>query len=423
MNYPACALATSLILLGIGCGGTDAGGERGADADGVLVSMRGRSITEANFKEEMNKISPFAQNQFSGAEGKKRMLDRMIQNEILYMAARDKGYQNSPEVRDQLEEYERNLLIREYYRSEVQERVAVDDDAIRNFYDVNPDKYTEKARVKVRHILSKSAETASELRSRAVAGNDFKALAREHSTDKLSAKRDGLLGNIIQNGYIPTIGKDDAIQDVLFSMSAQEISEPVQSKKGYHLFLVEERTEARTKPIQEVEELIRGELKRQLLSDAMDDQLEQLKDHYQVKVFVEKLGDDNTPATGEFEFKLENVEEESPGADEIPPGHGAVDARRLLQLASSERDPHTAIRTYSAILKQFPGDPLAYKAQFMIGFIESEQLENNVAAISAFRRLLKNYPECELAESARYMIAELGRDETSLLDMSHTATG
>ncbi len=393
----------------VGCGNQSESSTETSEK--VLVSMKGLQITETDFAAEVNKISPFAKNQFSGAEGKRRMLERMVQNELLYTAARAKGYQNSAEVREQLEEYERNLLIREFYRSEVQERVVVDEAAIAGYYDENREKYVEKARVKVRHVLCESPEAADAIREELVSGADFRAIAREKSKDKLSSRRDGLLGNIIQNGYIPTVGKDEAIQEILFAMEEGEISEPVKSRKGFHIFLVEERTEGRTKDLEEVQDLIKGELKREMLGAAMEATLEELHATYAVEYQDAAIEGAEDPDTGEFEFELEG--EQGSADEEQDEARAPRSIEGMLQAAAEQRDPKAAIESYEQILQRFPDDPAAYKARFMIGFVCSEQLSDVDRAVAAYKTVLEDYPDCDLAESARYMIGELEGENTS----------
>jgi peptidyl-prolyl cis-trans isomerase C len=373
--------------------------------------MRGTSITEADFQAEVNKISPFAKTQFAGPEGKRRMLDRMVQNEILYLAAREKGYQNSSELQQQLRDYERNLLIREYYKNEIQDRVETSDAAVADYYDRHKDKYVEKARVKVRHILAATEEDAATLRRELDNGADFRSLAREKSKDKLSARRDGLLGNIIENGYIPTVGKDEAIQKALFAMQEGEVSQPIKSRKGYHLFLVEQKTEGRQKELAEVEDVIKGELKRELLTQAMDDKLEALRRQFEVTFHEEAIEGAEDPGTDEFEFDLpegENVTDEPPKSEAEETEASAISAvKDLLAAAARQSSPEQSLRAYERIIADYPTDPETYKAKFMIGFVCSEQLGDTTRALTYYERVIKEHPDCDLAESARYMVKEL----------------
>lgn len=395
INDRKALLATALVVL-MGCG--DEPKNESADSVRPLVSMRGKTITTAEFDTELATVSPFAQTQFSGTEGRRRMLDRMLQNELLYRAAVDKGYRGSKAVREQLDDYERNLLIREYYRTEIQGRVDVSDAAIEDYYLGNPDKYTERARVKVRHILSETNDDAVSIRRRLTTGADFRTLAKEKSKDRLSSRRDGLLGNIIENGYIPTIGKNPEILATLFDMNEGEISRPIESKKGHHIFLVENRTEARVKKLDEVRDLIIGELKREGLTTALESKLDELKAHYEVEIHDDALESGATPETGEFEFRLEDAE---PGQDESDPGD-------LLSRAAAATTARGQLSLYRSYIERYPDADGAHKAQFMIAFVMSEQMRDTVAALAEYEKVLKNYPDSELAESARHMIEELG---------------
>lgn len=411
------AIACMALLLSA-CRETPQNSLESTGSDKILVSMRGNNITEADFQAEVNKISPFAKTQFSGPEGKRRMLDRMVQNEILYLAARQKGYQNSPELKQQLEDYERNLLIREYYKNEIQDRVETTDAAVADYYNQHKDKYVEKARVKVRHILANSEAEALDIHKRLEAGADFRTLAREESKDKLSARRDGLLGNIIENGYIPTIGKDQQIQEQLFAMQEGEISPPIKSRKGYHIFLVEQKTDGRQKELAEVEDVIKGELKRELLTQAMDQKLAELKQQFQVTFHDEAIEGAEDPATDEFKFDLPESKSSSDelsndAADSADDASLLSPVKDLLAAAASEPSPEQSIQAYEKIIANYPNDPETYKAKFMVAFICSEQLGDSTRALNYYRRVIQEHPDCDLAESARYMVKELSFASTS----------
>jgi hypothetical protein len=47
------------------------------------------------------------------------------------------------------------------------------------------------------------------------------------------------------------------------------------------------------------------------------------------------------------------------------------------------------------------------QAQFMVGFIYSEELKDYTAAEETFRELLKKYPKSELAASAQWMLEHM----------------
>jgi hypothetical protein len=51
------------------------------------------------------------------------------------------------------------------------------------------------------------------------------------------------------------------------------------------------------------------------------------------------------------------------------------------------------------------------QAQFMIGFIYSEELKNYEEAESAFRAVMSKYPKSELVPSARWMVEHMRTED------------
>ena len=74
------------------------------------------------------------------------------------------------------------------------------------------------------------------------------------------------------------------------------------------------------------------------------------------------------------------------------------------QNCSERGEFESALNTYERILELYPNSPRAYKAQFLIGFVYSENLKDQQKAKENYRKVIDNYPECDLADDARYMI-------------------
>jgi tetratricopeptide (TPR) repeat protein len=66
-----------------------------------------------------------------------------------------------------------------------------------------------------------------------------------------------------------------------------------------------------------------------------------------------------------------------------------------------------ALSEYRRLLYYYPESPNNYKAQFMIGFIYSENMKKENLAIRAFKKLLEKYPDCDLADDADWMIRNI----------------
>ncbi len=76
----------------------------------------------------------------------------------------------------------------------------------------------------------------------------------------------------------------------------------------------------------------------------------------------------------------------------------------LAQEYSEKGDFQSAIETYQELLKAYPDSPRAYKAQFLIGFVYSENLKDPENAKTSYQKVIQDYPDCDLADDARYML-------------------
>lgn len=77
---------------------------------------------------------------------------------------------------------------------------------------------------------------------------------------------------------------------------------------------------------------------------------------------------------------------------------------------SEKGDFQSAIKTYEEILKVYPGSPRVYKAQFLIGFVYSENLKDYEKAEENYRKVIEKYPDCDLADDAQYMMETMKQD-------------
>jgi peptidyl-prolyl cis-trans isomerase D len=82
-----------------------------------------------------------------------------------------------------------------------------------------------------KEMLRRRAEQAA---SRAIAGENFAALAREYSDDLLSAQRGGDIGHVAR---AELIGPAD---EAVFAMTAGEVRGPIESPVGYHILKLTE---------------------------------------------------------------------------------------------------------------------------------------------------------------------------------------
>jgi len=159
------------------------------------------------------------------------------------------------------------------------DKVVLSDQEIKEYYDLNIGEFTTEETIEARHILIRVDNDAEEqvwedkkqqilsILENARAGEDFAALAREHSEDS-SREQGGQLGVFGRGSMVKPF------EEAAFSMKAGEISDPVRTQFGWHIIKVENVNEAKTLTLEESMEQIKKRLmethSKTLASDAAE---------------------------------------------------------------------------------------------------------------------------------------------------------
>ena len=89
---------------------------------------------------------------------------------------------------------------------------------------------------------------------------------------------------------------------------------------------------------------------------------------------------------------------------------------------SEKGDFQSAIETYEEILKVFPDSPRVCKAQFLIGFVYSENLKDYEKARENYKKVIEKYPDCDLADDAKYMLETMEQDNLPAIQDTSSAS-
>src|SRR4029453_8269052 len=149
-------------------------------------------------------------------------------------------------------------------------------------YLANPTKYQVPERVSATHILfevpkhssEEAMKLAADTRARIVAGADMNALAKEISDDP-SAKRNGGHLELFTAGQM-----DPAFARAAFGLKkVGDVSEPVQSKFGWHVIRLDAREPAGTRPFDEVKNDLIQEARRAYIEERRKARIEELRNN------------------------------------------------------------------------------------------------------------------------------------------------
>jgi peptidyl-prolyl cis-trans isomerase C len=364
-------LTAGLIVLA-GCGRES--------GDQVVARIGHVNITESELRQKLAELPPFTRQQFQGPEGTIDFLERLVDEEVLFQAAERAGYAESPEVQKALEAIKRRSMIQAFYREEIEATVEVDEDDVVAYYEEHDEQFQRRGRVKFRHIMSASRSAAAAARDRVLGGEDFASVARDVSTDTATREAGGLMSSIHIGDELQKVGMDKEFIENLFVWKVGEVSEPLRSNNGWHIVRLEEKVDPGTKPLDEVRDQIVQSLKPAEVRQRYEDVLGELKERYNAEI-------------------NESVFRSRPRTEE-----------ELFTLAQDTDDPLQRLNFYSELVFNYPEGEHAAEAQFMIGFIHAEELENYEAARNAFERVMAEYPDSDLVESAQWMIENMGQE-------------
>jgi len=250
-----------------------------------------------------------------------QVLENLIARELLYQESQKKGIKISEEeVNKQLinvkaqfpneaefnnaltrmnlteanikEKLQRDLALKKLIEDEVAPKVTVSDSDIRAFYENNPETFKQPERVKASHILikvdpkadaSQKAEAQKKIdlvQAKLQKGEDFGALAKEYSEGPTGPKGGDL-------GYFTRGQMVKPFEEAAFAMKPGEVSGMVETRFGYHLIKVTDKTPEGTMPYEDVKERLAEFLKQQKIQEEINVYVKRLEEKSKIERFVQ----------------------------------------------------------------------------------------------------------------------------------------
>jgi parvulin-like peptidyl-prolyl isomerase len=378
------AIASWRMVLGVvvlaiaSCGD---GGGSGAESDGrILASVCGDNITDADLESELLLVPSHSRGPYLGVTGRQRLLEQVINRKLIRCESISLGLDQDKVLRKRLADFEERLLT-EAWRSYLLENLprATEQD-LQDYYEARKGQFVIQARVNASWMLLATRDEAVEARKRVLQGEKFTAVAFDVNIDECTKKDGGLLGYFNPDGYMRCIGKNAEFNAKAFALEAEDMSEPFEWEEGWAVLRIHEKTTERPMPFRKAREQIEATL-RPALNDSM------------VRAELDRL-------SGKFGV-VNNYSAESELADKT--------ADELMRLATESGNPTDKITYYEVLLKRFPRYDRSDEAQFMIGFVYSEELRNKDLAQAAFEKLLADYPDSQIRDSATYMLSNLDK--------------
>ena len=244
----------------------------------ILASFNGQTITLGEFDQLWEEVPEEYKLQLD----KSMLLDQLISEKLLMQEAKNMGLEEDNVVLEQIKKMTEQIVVQVLIEREILDKVDVNDEEVSEYYEQNKDSFTEKEQIHLYNILVETEEEANVILEQLTTGGDFSEIAIEKSTGP-SAAQGGDLGYLTKGTIIPEI------EEVVFTLEVEELSEVVKSDYGFHILKITEKKPETVKTLEEVKEEIIQTLLPVKQKDAFDSLLEELKGKSEIEINEEAL--------------------------------------------------------------------------------------------------------------------------------------
>jgi len=232
--------------------------------------------------EDLNTMWDNIPTEYKAQLTKSNVLDQMISEKLLLQDAKSKDLANDEKVAKQIDDMTNQILIQGLIEKEVLDTAKVTDEEASKYYKDNQEEFTEKEQVHLFNILVETEEEANTVLEELNSGKDFSEVAKEKSTGP-SADKGGDLGYISKGSIIPEI------EEVIFSLEINTISDVVKSDYGFHILKISDKKPEELKPFDDAKDSITQTLLPEKQKAAFENLIEELKSKTEIEINEEAL--------------------------------------------------------------------------------------------------------------------------------------
>ena len=267
------------------------------DAGETLATVNGLTVGSTEFEAAAARKVPKEGETLSSDE-KKEVLDRLVDEKLLYLAALDKGLDRDPKVQKVMI----NTLLREAVYANVRNSDFTDEE-LQKYFDENKDDFVVPAKVQIKRVLIKIKDDRPLKKAKAIAKElqerledkpeQFKDIASKHSEDPY--RRRG--GDV---GFVPKSGKpglDQKVVDMAFTLrpgdpskdKAGEVSEVFQTDDGFNIVMAANKRDRVERTFQQMKGSVLRKVKNEKLKSLYESYVGDLREKAKVDLQESKL--------------------------------------------------------------------------------------------------------------------------------------
>lgn len=242
----------------------------------AVAVVNGKEITRGDVMKFLNDMGPQMAMQFQSPEGINRVIDEMVNQELLYLDAIENDFEKEEEF-DQVLQATKISLLKGYAFNKLITGVTAEEEELKNYFAENKHLFNQPEMVKASHILVADEERAKEILDELNGGMNFEDAAKSYSSCP-SSEVGGALGEFGRGQMVPEF------EEAAFSMELGEISAPVKTQFGYHIIRLDEKNEPKDSSFEESREEVEKQVILRKQETRYMEKINSLKEVYKVEI-------------------------------------------------------------------------------------------------------------------------------------------
>jgi peptidyl-prolyl cis-trans isomerase C len=247
-----------------------------ASAERVLVKIGDEAITQREFDLVFNQIPAAAKPKWDNPNAKRKLLREMIEVKLMAKEARRLNLDKDPDADFKIRSAVERALAQEYQNHIVAETQVTEEEA-KAYWEQNKDRFNTPEQVQARHILVRTKEDAEKALAELDKGRDFVEVAKEMAIGP-SRPTGGDLGWFGRGAMV------QPFEDVVFSLKKGEVSQPVQTRFGYHIIKLYDRRPAVEHSYAEIKDQVFETVRAERVYRKMEEDKLRLSSEFNVEV-------------------------------------------------------------------------------------------------------------------------------------------
>lgn len=241
-----------------------------------VARVEEKTISEDDVLKFIQEIGPEVAMQFQSKDGIKKIVEEMVNQELLLLDAKARKLEEEDDFKKVLEETKDNLL-KSYAFGKIMQEAKVTEAEEKEYFENHKSDF-QKETVNASHILVDTLEEAKKVLEELKKGTEFGVLARQKSNCP-SKERGGNLGDFQRGAMVKEF--DEAV----FKMKPGEISEPVKTQFGYHIIKLNSKKNKDEVDFKSVENQVKTEVLRLKQQEIYKNKIDELKNKYDAVIY------------------------------------------------------------------------------------------------------------------------------------------